>query len=359
MEQIFEDANKRTINKVEDINFTVNSAGIYIIKIAARATNTEILKVKIDQKEYVNKPAIFSGRELKGLKKSVFWVLSLNSGSHTVSLIPQSAGTLEQIKVYPFTRELLINNQAEDGDRRPWITFVLVGLGLTQIVVNLTLKRRFRDSDDVKVVIDGQTKRNTRSLLHKLWYFVASIFLGEFQSEIFILNFSGGVHYLELWADRMPVLKTAVFPGISLPQTTSLSIDQIKEKIREEAVGFGFDPEMILRLVQKESTFDPKSLSPKGAMGLFQLTSITVEQIEKLGYKISDPFDVDQNIHGGLAYFKWLFGLYSGQQDQLEKTLAAWNWGMANFSATEPLNWENRPDMPAETKEFIKYILQK
>lgn len=356
MKSIFEDNNSRIINKTEDVNFVVNSSEVYLIEVAARVNSIESLKIKIDQKEYFNKPAVFSGKELKGLKKSVFGVLRLNSGQHTISLIPQPTGILEQIKIYPFTNELPINDQAEDGDRRPWITFIFVELGLAKMAVTLTLKRRFRDSDDVKIIIDGQIKRNTRSLLHKLWYFVASIFLGESQSETSLLNFLGGIHYVEFWADRMPVLKTVVFSGVSLPSVISLSTDQIKERVREKAVEFGFDQEMVLRLVEKESSFNPLAVSPQKAKGLFQITSKTIEQIAALGITVSDPFDVDQNITGGLTYLRWLWSLYDGQPDRLEKTLAAWNWGMANFSETEPLDWFK---LPTETKNFINFVINR
>lgn len=63
-----------------------------------------------------------------------------------------------------------------------------------------------------------------------------------------------------------------------------------------------------------------------------------------------------QNINGGLLYFQWLLGLYKGQQDQLEKTLAAWNWGMANFPTEGPFDFKR---VPKETRDFINFILQR
>lgn len=257
MESIFEDTNRRVINKTEDINFNVSSAGIYIIQIAARATNTEILKIKIDQKEYFNKPAVFSGGELKGLKKSVFWVLSLNPGSHTVSLVPQPAGTLEQIKIYSFVGELLINDQAEDGDRRPWITFVTVNFSLKSITPVITYARRKRDSDDVKIIIDGKTQGNLfRSIKHFLWRYAGSLlpnFFPKTETEIFNTNLSQGTHYVEFFADRMPILNS-----LSLDLGENLPAGPTKDNPKWTG-NFADDSEIILltRLIFGEAEDQP------------------------------------------------------------------------------------------------------
>lgn len=69
-----------------------------------------------------------------------------------------------------------------------------------------------------------------------------------------------------------------------------------------------------------------------------------------------DPFDIDQNIQGGLIYFKWLYDRYLGDPEHLEKTLAAWNWGLNKFPKDGPLDYGS---MPEETKEFIRYVFNK
>ena len=76
-----------------------------------------------------------------------------------------------------------LNNSAEDGDRRDWITFVLVDTSLSSFTVELTLTRRFLDSDDVKIVIDDSIKRSNQNRRQKFWYFIASLIRGEKQSE--------------------------------------------------------------------------------------------------------------------------------------------------------------------------------
>lgn len=177
------------------------------------------------------------------------------------------------------------------------------------------------------------------------------------ETETFIPNLSQGLHYIEFWADRMPVLQNVSFAGIATDKPFPMKIeDTAEDKIRNKAIEFRFDPEMILRLVRKESTFNPQALSPRGARGLFQLTDVTIKQIANLGFKINDPYDVDQNIEGGMIYFRWLYGLYDNQEDRIEKTLAAWNWGLGYIPVEGPLNLQK---LPSETQAFIRYVLDK
>lgn len=148
-----------------------------------------------------------------------------------------------------------------------------------------------------------------------------------------------------------PELKQIKFGGLKL-----ISIDEIKAKIRTKAKEFNLDHEMVLRLAERESIFDPYALSQKGAKGIFQLTDITIKQIAKLGFKIDDPYNVDQNIQGGLIYFNWLYQRYANQENRLEKTLAAWNWGLKYVPLEGQLNFN---DLPSETMELIKFVLGK
>lgn len=379
MESIYKDDKGKKISKPEDVTFTVKAKGIYLIEISARVKNEkqlggtddedlgfEIDKRKFPQinnsKRYFDSPASFSGGSSKGLKKTVYIFTPLNTGKHIISFISDISAILLSLEIFKISEDsslneldLTINEQAEDGDRRSWITFALVDLGFGKFIVELNLKKRFIDSDDVKVIVDGNVKRNYRSILHKFWYFIASLFAPEGQIETFTEDLPIGLHYIEFWADRMPTFEKITFLQLT-SQSNAKPEETIQDKIRQKAEEFGLDPEIILRLVQKESSFDPNSTSPKGAKGLFQLTDITIEQIAKLGFKIDDPHDIDQNIQGGLIYFKWLFDQYAGDPEQLEKTLAAWNWGLNNFPKEEPLDYGS---LPGETKEFIRYILNK
>lgn len=225
MESIFKDNKKRKINQTENILFTTKTSGLYLIEISAivknekqlGGTDDEDLKIEIDKRKFPT-PASFSGGTSKGLKKRIYFILLLNAGKHTVSLIPDISAILVKIETFKVSEDsylneldLLINEQAEDGDRRSWITFVLVDLDLNKFTADLNLKRRFIDSDDVKIIVDESIYRNDRSILHKLWYFAASILIGENQTETFTVNLSKDLHYIEFWADRMPTFHSIKF----------------------------------------------------------------------------------------------------------------------------------------------------
>lgn len=72
----------------------------------------------------------------------------------------------------------------------------------------------------------------------------------------------------------------------------------IAEKIVKEAESQGMDPELALSLAHIESGFKHAAKSNKGAIGVMQLMPGTAKE---LGV---DPTDPDQNIKGGIAYYK-------------------------------------------------------
>ncbi|MBI3335099.1 MAG: cell wall hydrolase [Candidatus Portnoybacteria bacterium] len=222
-------------DKPFDYIFVAQAEGLYIIEIWARArgekqigkdaTDDDDLRVEINGRKfpqvtnpqrYLDSPAAFSGGKLHNLKKTVIFLIQLSKGKHTLSFIPDETPLLEGVSVsYGGDKlsnvDLSISQQAEDGDRRPWITFVLVDLRLERLKISVKTERRFLDSDDVKILVDGETKRNTRNTFRKLWFWLGSILRGEVETNIFNMHLTRGLHYIELWADRMPTLQGISF----------------------------------------------------------------------------------------------------------------------------------------------------
>ncbi|MEK7611174.1 MAG: lytic transglycosylase domain-containing protein [Patescibacteria group bacterium] len=379
MDLIFQDSKKRIIDKKEAVPFTLDDSGFYLVGVAARAkdekqvggTDDDDLRIELDKttfpqltnlNRYLDSPAAFSGGKLRDRKQHVLTLTNLQKGTHNLTLIPDGSPTLEEINIWKLpsqsTLELKMNNTAEDGNRRPWVVFILLNASLGEFSVDLTLKRRFIDSDDVKIAVDGVIIRNNRSVLHKFWYFIASLFGQEIKSNTFKTKLAIGLHYIELWADRMPTLNSITFRDLIFPQSEEKDpVEIIKDKIIAMAREYGFDPEMMLRVAKKESQFNPRAVSPAGAKGLFQLMPITIDQINNLGYEVSDVFNVDQNIKGAMIYFQWLSGMYPKDEEYWEKIMAAWNWGQGNFPKEGPLGaWK---PVPNETINFINYVLNR
>jgi soluble lytic murein transglycosylase-like protein len=58
---------------------------------------------------------------------------------------------------------------------------------------------------------------------------------------------------------------------------------------------------LVLAIVERESHWQPCTISPKGAAGLMQLMPLTAQ---RLG--VRDRCNVDQNVSGGVRYLAWL-----------------------------------------------------
>lgn len=78
-------------------------------------------------------------------------------------------------------------------------------------------------------------------------------------------------------------------------------------------------PELLHAVILAESAYDPKAVSPKGAVGLMQLMPKTAKR-----YGVSDRRDPAQNVRGGARYLRDLLAMFD--QD-MELALAAYNAG--------------------------------
>ena len=89
--------------------------------------------------------------------------------------------------------------------------------------------------------------------------------------------------------------------------------------IEEHAALNSVSPDLVRAMIQAESAFNPRALSPKGAMGLMQLMPGTAAE-----FGVRDAYDPAENVRAGVAYLKQLLDQYDGR---VELALAAYNAG--------------------------------
>lgn len=113
--------------------------------------------------------------------------------------------------------------------------------------------------------------------------------------------------------------------------------------IKQSGTKYGVDPYLIFCVMEQESHFNPRALSPKGARGLMQLMPGTSA---RLG--VNRPSDPAQNIAGGTRYLKLLLEQFNGRIDLV---LASYNAGEGAV-----MKFGRKVPPYRETREYVKRI---
>jgi soluble lytic murein transglycosylase-like protein len=126
------------------------------------------------------------------------------------------------------------------------------------------------------------------------------------------------------------------------PLRTSLRGAEFDDDIEQHASAQGVSPELVRAVIQVESGFNSKAVSPKGAMGLMQLMPATARELG-----VINPFHPGENIRGGVAYLRQLLDRYDSN---VELALAAYNAGpgsVEKYGAVPPYR---------ETQAYVKKV---
>ncbi|MCV2869961.1 lytic transglycosylase domain-containing protein [Defluviimonas sp. WL0002] len=138
------------------------------------------------------------------------------------------------------------------------------------------------------------------------------------------------------------VLPAAVAPNaVTIPGYSGRYRGLYLETAKAAAQRHGVPVDLFLRLVQRESGWNPSAVSHKGARGLAQLMPDTARN---LGVDASNP---DQNLEGGARYLRMMYDRFGDWR----LALAAYNAGpeaVAKHGGVPPY---------AETQGYVKGIL--
>lgn len=116
----------------------------------------------------------------------------------------------------------------------------------------------------------------------------------------------------------------------------------IQDQITSTALSLGVDPTLALAVANQESGFNQDAISNAGAIGVFQLMPATASGLNV------NPYDINQNIYGGVSYLKQMLDQYNGNTTL---ALAAYNAGpgnVARYGGVPPFQ---------ETQNYVSSIL--
>ena len=127
------------------------------------------------------------------------------------------------------------------------------------------------------------------------------------------------------------------------PRNNTVSIPAAYlQKIRSLSYKYQLREDLIIAVAQAESSFNPRAVSRKGAVGLMQLMRGTAQQ-----YGVKNRFDVDQNLEAGVKHLKHLYRKFNRN---LPLTLASYNAGQ------EAVKKYNGVPPYRETRNYIRRV---
>lgn len=144
--------------------------------------------------------------------------------------------------------------------------------------------------------------------------------------------------------------------GVSSVNRTDLSVstgdekmDRIYSAVDKYSKEFGVDPNLVLGVIKAESNFDPNVVSSAGAMGIMQLMPVNCTEDG-----VQDPFNIEQNIRGGVKQLKGHLDRYNGNT---EMALMAYNAGPGTVQRRGVTSVADLYKMPKETQNYVPKVM--
>ena len=131
---------------------------------------------------------------------------------------------------------------------------------------------------------------------------------------------------------------------------SNLTVDErIENAVQVYSNKYGVDSNLVKAIIKTESNFDPNVVSSAGAKGLMQLMP---ENCRDLG--VEDPFNIEQNIEGGVKHIKEYIDRYDGD---IEMALMAYNGGPTRMMNRGVTSIDDIYKMPKETQNYVPKVM--
>jgi soluble lytic murein transglycosylase-like protein len=134
-------------------------------------------------------------------------------------------------------------------------------------------------------------------------------------------------------------------PAAAGPRCEPLPAPVLLPVFQQAAAAYGLAPSLLRAVAEKESSLRPCAVSPAGALGLMQLMPETASWLG-----ITDPFDVEQNVHGAARFLRFLLDRFD---NDLGLALGAYNAGPGRVESFGGI-----PPIP-ETQDYVAAILRR
>jgi hypothetical protein len=135
----------------------------------------------------------------------------------------------------------------------------------------------------------------------------------------------------------------------SKPRRSTLAAD-LKSRpyagiIHEKARKYDVHPELVHAVIQAESAYNPRAVSPAGAVGLMQLMPQTAQR-----FGVSDSTNPRQNIDGGVRYLRFLLDYFDNNM----------RLAVAGYNAGEEAVVKHGHRIPpyAETRQYVTRVMK-
>jgi soluble lytic murein transglycosylase-like protein len=183
------------------------------------------------------------------------------------------------------------------------------------------------------------------SILTFLLTIVAQGAYNPASAELFYyIDPSGALHFTNVPDDARYRSLSKLQLERSRKKVLSSGYDDFRPYIQNAARKYDVDPLLIRALIKVESDYDPFAVSDSGAQGLMQLMPATSRRMD-----VRDPFNPEENIEGGVRYFKKLLSIFNGQ---LIPSIAAYHAGentvLKAFSQIPPIE---------ATQNYVKKVI--